>query len=106
MIRFQAVITVVGGIAEPDLRDWIARGWVTAEPDPSGEFVFDEVDVARVRLIRDLRQVMAVESDTVPLVLDLLDQVYSLRRTLRTVTAALEGQPDEVRARILSVLRG
>jgi chaperone modulatory protein CbpM len=104
MIRFQAVITVVGGIAEPDLRDWIARGWVSAEPEPSGDFMFDDVDIARVRLIRDLRQVMAVECETVPLVLDLLDQVYALRRTLRTVTAALEGQPDDVRARILAML--
>jgi hypothetical protein len=41
----------------------------------------------------------------VPLVLDLLDQVYTLRRTLRAVTAVLDAEPEDVRRRIWAALR-
>ncbi|HEX3347741.1 MAG TPA: hypothetical protein VHS58_06525 [Acetobacteraceae bacterium] len=105
MMRIAAVVAVVGGIGEPDLRDWIARGWVAPEPFPPEDFVFAEIDVARIRLIRDLRVAMGVEVETVPLVLDLLDQVYTLRRTLRAVTAVLDAEPEDVRRRIWAALR-
>ncbi|MBV9811666.1 MAG: hypothetical protein JO326_02880 [Acetobacteraceae bacterium] len=104
MIRIAAVVTLIGNVAEPELRDWIARGWITPEPAPPTDYAFAEVDVARVRLIRDLRGAMGVETETVPLVLDLLDQVYALRRALRAVSGALDGQPEEVRRVVWAAL--
>ena len=72
------------------------------EPD----WVFQEIDVARVRLIRDFRHAMAVPEETMPLVLSLLDQVYTLRGQMRAIARAVEGQPEAVRAAILAAVRG
>ena len=70
------------------------------------DWVFQEIDIARVRLIRDFRDAMAVSEETMPLVLSLLDQVYTLRGQMRAVARAVEGQPEPVRAAILAALRG
>ncbi|MEA2738478.1 MAG: chaperone modulatory protein CbpM, partial [Acetobacteraceae bacterium] len=72
------------------------------EPD----WVFQEIDVARVRLIRDFSTTMEVPEETMPLVLSLLDQVYTLRGQMRAVARAVEGQPEAVRAAILAAIRG
>ncbi len=85
-----------------EITTWIERGWV--QPEPHGEdWVFQAVDVARVRLIRDLRHSMALDEEAVPVVLSLMDQVYEMRGQLHRLLRALETQPAEVRA---SVLRG
>jgi chaperone modulatory protein CbpM len=47
---------------------------------------------------------LAVEEETMPLVLALLDQVYALRRQLSALTAAIQRQPEEVRRAILEGL--
>ena len=67
--------------------------------------VFSELDVARLGLICDLRHDLAVEEETLPLVLSLLDQVYTLRRQLGALTDAVQQQPPEVRRAILDLLR-
>lgn len=65
-----------------DLQDWIAEGHVRPER-AAGELVFTEIDVERVRLILELREDMAVNEESLPVVLSLLDQLYELRRRLR-----------------------
>ena len=78
-----------------ELTTWVERGWVI--PDADGTTLeFHEIDVARVRLIHDLRSGMDVGEDAVPLVLSLLDQVYDLRSRLKAVLRAVEAQPREV----------
>ncbi len=59
-----------------------------------------------MRLIHDFRRAMAVPEETMPLVLSLLDQVYTLRGQMRAVARAIEGQPEPVKAAILSALLG
>jgi len=74
-------------------------------PDADGTTLeFHEIDVARVRLIHDLRSGMDVGEDAVPLVLSLLDQVYDLRSRLKAVLRAVEAQPHEVQLAILERL--
>lgn len=88
MISIEVVIGQHPGLQRPELERWIAHGWV--RPDGSaGGYVFREIDVARVRLIRELRDDLGVEEDTLPLVLSLLDQLYDLRRRMRELTDAL-----------------
>ncbi len=103
MMRVEAVVALVPGIRAPELDDWIARGWLLPQGEPP-EWMFAEIDVARVRLIHDLLHVLAVEQDTVSLVLGLLDQVYALRRDLRDVMAAVGDQPEPVRQALLATL--
>ena len=99
MMQLTTVIAMFSDLPEPELTGWIERGWVQPEPDASG-WVFQEIDVARVRLIHDLRRDMDVGEDTIPLVLSLLDQVYGTRARLKAVLRAVEAQPDDVREAI------
>ena len=48
---------------------------------------------------------MDVGEDAVPLVLSLLDQVYELRTTLKSVLHALEAQPRDVQSALLEIGR-
>jgi chaperone modulatory protein CbpM len=100
-----AVVALFPGLTLVELTAWVERGWVI--PDAAGNVLeFREIDVARVRLIRDLRGGMELGEDTVPLVLSLLDQVYELRSRLKAVLRAVEAQPPEVQSAILARLGG
>ena len=72
-----------------DLRRWIAEGHVRADR-AADDLVFTEIDVERVRLILELRDLMQVNEEALPIVLSLLDQIYGLRRRIR----ALGVEPD------------
>ena len=105
MIRFTAVAAMFPDLRESELVSWVERGWVRpegSEPD----WMFAEIDIARVRLIRDFRGAMAIPEDTMPLVLSLFDQVYTLRGQMRAVAKAVEAQPEAVRMAILAALKG
>ena len=99
-----AVTALFVDLPQVELVSWVERGWVLPDTAESG-FEFHEIDIARVRLIHDLRRDMDVGEDAIPLVLSLLDQVYELRSTLKTVLRALEAQPADVRTAVLEALR-
>lgn len=93
------VVTVVETISLHELRGWVHAGWIAPAQSEQGP-VFDELDVARIRLVQQLRRDLAVPEDAVPLVLSLLDQVHGLRRELRTLTQAVDAQPAPIRTDI------
>ncbi len=103
MISFEAVIRLVGDVEAGELRHWIEQSWVRAEILDQG-YGFHEVDVARIRLIRELTRELAIDEEAMPVVLGLLDQVYALRRRLRLVQAAIAQQPEDTRQRLLALL--
>ncbi len=90
-------------LSEVELLAWVDRGWVRPEQSGAGP-VFGEIDIARIRLIRDMRIAMHIEDDTIPTILSLLDQVYDLRSGLRAVLRAVEAQPEPVRKAILAAI--
>jgi chaperone modulatory protein CbpM len=103
-MRLDAVIALFGDLRALEITSWIERGWI--EPDRAGEdWEFHEIDVARIRLIRDLRQGMDVGEEAIPIILSLLDQVYELRGQLRSLLSAVERQPEAVRAAIVAARR-
>jgi chaperone modulatory protein CbpM len=96
MKSLDTVLALISGVDAAELRHWIDERWV--RPESSGEgYLFGEVDIARVRLIAELRQELSIDEEALPVVLDLLDQVYTLRRRLRRMYQAIEAQPSEVR---------
>ena len=95
---------LVGRVDRVELTQWIELGWVAPERLAGAEPAFSDLDVARVCLICDLRHDLAVEEETIPLVLSLLDQIYALRRQLNAVTGAVRDQPDDVRRALLDRL--
>jgi chaperone modulatory protein CbpM len=99
-----AVTALFSDLSQVELTTWVERGWVLPDPEQAG-LVFREIDVARVRLIHDLRHDMDVGEDAMPLVLSLLDQVYELRSRLNAVLRAVGNQPPEVQRAIIEAIR-
>ena len=88
MITFAAVLQRVPGLDAATLELWIAQDWVRPLRR-SGQVVFQEIDVARMHLILDLRESLDVPDPAVPVVLSLLDQLHDTRRQMRRLCEAL-----------------
>jgi chaperone modulatory protein CbpM len=81
------------------LEGWVAAGWLTPNAE-EGMQRFSEIDLARARLIQDLRRDIGVNDEGVGVILDLIDQLHGLRRTLGRLLTALQAQPQELRERL------
>ena len=64
----------------------------------------DDSDVARVRLIAELRNDLGVNEDAIPVVLRLLDQVYGLRRALAELNEAIQTLPESAQDQLRAYL--
>ncbi|MCW5698781.1 MAG: hypothetical protein KIT00_02955 [Rhodospirillales bacterium] len=82
-----------------ELTTWVERRWVRPKETKAG-LQFDDVDRARIELIRELHRDLMVDDDSLDLVLSLLDQLYATRQMLRTVEEAIEQLPEPLRAEI------
>jgi chaperone modulatory protein CbpM len=89
MMTLEGLLGQVAGVEATDVTRWVALRFVRPEGE-AGAWVFGEMDVARVRLIVELRDVMEVDEPALPAVLGLLDQLYDLRRRIRRVNEAME----------------
>lgn len=88
MIGIEILVAQVRGLERADVDRWIAQQWV--KPDgQAGHYAFGDIDVARVRLIRELRDELQVNEEALPVVLLLLDQLYDMRRRLHDLGEAL-----------------
>jgi chaperone modulatory protein CbpM len=107
MKTLSEVVVLVGRVDRVELHRWVELGWIVPERaggEGRAELAFSEIDIARVRLICDLRHDLAVEEETMPLVLSLLDQLYSMRRQMKALTGALRQQPDEVQRAVMDLI--
>ena len=77
---------------------WIEAGWLIPQQGGRGPR-FSEIDIARAQLIHDLRQDLGVNDEAVPIILDLLDQMHGLRRTLAELLAVVRDPPKASRRR-------
>ncbi|NNE48436.1 MAG: MerR family transcriptional regulator [Rhodothermales bacterium] len=100
----RTVVARIERLTLRELRLWTREGWVRPTQSPRGP-IFDDIDVARLRLLCDLRKEMALPTDVMPTVLTLIDQLHSTRRDLRRLTQALDEQPAEVRHAIIASVR-
>ncbi len=105
MIRINDILAVVEpAIDQHVLEDFIARGWVRPVRDET-DYIFDDMDVARIRLVCELHIEMKFEFDAVDIILSLMDQLYESRARLDRVAKALENQPSAVRNSVLEYLK-
>lgn len=98
------IIARLGTVTVIELRSWVELGWLRpalrdGEPD------WSEADVARAALIADLRENLGINEEAMPVVLNLIDQVYGLRHELKRVLDAVEEQPEAVRERIRAEIK-
>ncbi|WP_046862661.1 chaperone modulator CbpM [Microvirga massiliensis] len=78
------------GIAQTTLQVWVEEGWL-APREGDADLLLSEVDLARARLIRDLRESIGVNDEGVGVILNLLDQVHGLRAALFDLRRQLGG---------------
>ncbi|MEQ9608327.1 MAG: chaperone modulator CbpM [Kiloniellaceae bacterium] len=97
-VNFEDVLVALD-IGASELHAWIEQHWVLPVEE-SGDFYFDEADVARVKLIAELRNDLGVNEDAIPVVLRLLDQVYSLRRALSELNEAIRELPESAQEQL------
>ncbi len=103
LVSSETVANEIGTDAA-ELAAWIKQGWVLPVEEKD-RFLFDEADVARVRLIAELRRDLGVNDEAVPVVLRLLDQVYALRKALGDLNGAIQALPEDFRARLKAELQ-
>jgi len=104
-MKLDAVIALFPDLEAIELTAWIEQSWVRPERvEGEDDWAFREIDVARIRLIYDLRYSLDMSEEALPIVLSLLDQVYDLRRKLKAVNAALDDHPQELRDALMPFL--
>ena len=103
MITFDSIKLEILGLDAEELARWIGAELVRAD-GPPGAWRFEEIDVARIRLILELRHELEVEERSLPIVLSLMDQLYDLRRRMARLNEALAEVPAEVRLKLLGRL--
>jgi chaperone modulatory protein CbpM len=104
MITIETLCFQLRGLRREDVEHWISQAWVRPDGGP-GHYLFHDIDVARVRLILELREQMQVNEEALPVVLSLLDQLYEARRRMRRVRDALDrAATSELRQEMLRLL--
>lgn len=100
MMRMNELVASITALRREDLELWIGEAIVHAGEE-KGEPVFEEAECARVRLICTLHYDLDVEPGTLPIVLDLIDQLHETRRRLKALGSAVLVQDEAVRRVIL-----
>jgi chaperone modulatory protein CbpM len=78
------------------LQIWIREEWlIPARGAPEPEFT--EMDLARARLIHDLKHNMGVNDEGLGVILHLIDQMHGLRRALAEAVASIRERTPPAR---------
>jgi chaperone modulatory protein CbpM len=70
----------------PTLNAWVEAEWLVPVISRK-KFFFSETDLARARLIQDLKVDFGVNDEGITIILHLLDQLYGLRCLVRDIHA-------------------
>lgn len=102
LVSFEQVVAEVE-VDRDELRAWVERSWILPV-SREGKYFFDDADLARTRLIAELHRDLEVNEEAMPVVLSLLDQVYSLRQALDDLNRAIKTLPEDARSRLRAAL--
>ncbi|MBU6458991.1 MAG: MerR family transcriptional regulator [Bradyrhizobium sp.] len=80
------------GVEAQTLEFWLEQEWLIPERNAGG-MRFSEHDVARARLIRDLKADLGINDEGIDVVLHLVDQLHGVRRALAQLRAELRREP-------------
>jgi chaperone modulatory protein CbpM len=81
------------GLQRQTLELWLEQKWLVPEDTAEGQS-FRDVDIARARLIRDLKDDLHVNDEGVDVILHLLDQLHGLRLALAQLRELTRQPPD------------
>ena len=103
MTRLEELIEAISALQRSDLEAWI-REELVAPRQEAGTLVFTDIECARVRLICTLYYELEIDSEALPLVLSLIDQLYDTRQRLLSLTAAVAAQEKDIQAAIIAAM--
>ncbi len=104
MITIDTILLEFHDLQAAELHRWIENAWVRPQGPPE-RYRFADIDLARIRLILDLRDTLDVPEPALPTVLSLLDQLYEMRRHMQRMNRALTAVPAEARTLLLQALQ-
>ena len=104
MITRERLLAIVGGVEAAELERWVAEEWVRPERR-AGDLLFSDIDVARTRLLIELRDELRLDDEAVPVVLSLLDQLYASRRRMRLLCEAIDEAGADLHEAVAAGLR-
>jgi chaperone modulatory protein CbpM len=78
------------GLQAQTLEFWLEQEWLIPE-ETSGGMDFSDRDVARARLIQDLKGNFGVNDEGIDVILHLMDQLHGLRHALARLHEANRG---------------
>jgi chaperone modulatory protein CbpM len=81
MIMNKQEFLATSGLQVQTLDLWLEQQWLVPEQTTAG-MSFSDMDIARARLIRDLKTDLGVNDEGVDVILHLVDQLHGLRRAL------------------------
>ena len=103
MMRVDDLVAAIAALQRSDLDAWIREELIVPRQD-AGTFFFSDMQCARVRLICTLHYDLEIDSDTLPVVISLIDQLYDTRQRLLSLTAAIAAQDKTVQAAIVAAM--
>ena len=92
-----------GRLTAVHVERWVARGLLRPAGGGDG-WSFEQIDVARARLLGELVDELGFDDESVETVVDLVDQVHTLRRQLDLLGRAIAEQPGATREAIAVAL--
>ena len=69
------------GLQVQTLEFWIEQQWLIPEETPAG-IQFTDIDIARARLIQDLKNDLGANDEGIDIILHLMDQLHGVRSAL------------------------
>jgi len=84
----------LSGLEHETLNAWLEEQWLIPSMS-SAEASFSDIDLARARLIRDLKEDLGVNDEGVGVILNLIDQLHGMRRALIKLHHAFGSESDE-----------
>jgi chaperone modulatory protein CbpM len=81
MIMNKQEFLTCSGLQVQTLEFWLEQRWLIPQESSTG-MTFSDIDVARARLIQDLKTDFGVNDEGVDVILHLVDQLHGLRRAL------------------------
>jgi len=104
MTTLDELLSAHGRLTALHVERWVQRGLLRPAAEGDG-WVFEAVDVARARLLAELTDELGFDEESMETVVDLLDQVHTLRRQLNQLGLAIGRQPAETREAIAVALK-
>ena len=103
MTTLDELLRLHGRLTTVHVERWVARGLL--RPSGTAEaWSFEQIDVARARLLGELVDELGFDDESVETVVDLVDQVHTLRRQLDLLGHAIAEQPAATREAIAVAL--